>query len=137
MPLLVCLYLASGNLYKGKRINDSMYPLRLLDGIFQSVRLIMGRMIVIDLSVGVMLPEMPLEELCASFLKCNNLWTLIQCLKNSTIALNKLRQFLHGVKVSIQIPGKSKTTAKRPIQNVTLNVGSATFDKNGVPTTVQ
>ncbi|KAJ4473038.1 Piwi domain-containing protein [Lentinula aciculospora] len=154
--LLAAPKIANGNLHKGKsvyvqwhkgyqqssdqkKIDDRMRPLRLVDGFNQSARLTMGRIIVnINLSVGVILQEMPLEALCATFLHCNNLRQLIQLCSASGGEFDKLRHFLRDVKVSIRIPGKpSNSKGRRAIRNLIRDVGSHSFDRNGVPATIQ
>ncbi|KAJ3740285.1 Piwi domain-containing protein [Lentinula detonsa] len=147
--------MANGNLHKGKsvymqwrrgyqqssdqkRIDDRIRPLRLVDGFFQSARMTTGQLIVnIDLSVGVILQGMVLEELCATFLGCKNLRDLNErC--SSPVYFDKLRHFLRDVKVSIKIPGKTlKSQGRRAIRNLIRDVGSHSFDRNGIPTTIR
>ncbi|KAF9075452.1 Piwi domain-containing protein, partial [Rhodocollybia butyracea] len=133
----VYAYRRRGNLNQNQRkFDEKMSPLRLIDGLFQSVRLSIDRLIVnIDFTVGVLLPGMSLEELCAKFLHCQNVRDIQRY--TSRVEFDRLKHFLRDVKVTVNIPGKSSKAKARRIRGLILDVGSHTFDRNGVPTTVE
>ncbi|KAF5383456.1 hypothetical protein D9757_006175 [Collybiopsis confluens] len=118
-----------------KRLDENLRPLKLLDGLFQSVRPTIGNLIVnIDLSVGVVVPRMPLEELCARYLRLRD----ARDFRNLSRAdYDKLRHFLRDVKITIVSQQHSSKTKARRIRGLIQDVGSQTFDKQGYTVTVR
>ncbi|KAJ3712807.1 Piwi domain-containing protein [Lentinula raphanica] len=145
--------LAAGNLHKGKCVyvqrrrgnragvdvrEFRMGPVKFTDGIFQSARMTIRSLLVnIDFSVGVVLQDMTLEQLCMSFFNCRDVRDIgSRCANQGNF--DSLRQFLRDVKISIQIPGKSmKSKGRRAIRSLIRDVGPHSFDRNGVPTTIR
>ncbi|KIK51680.1 hypothetical protein GYMLUDRAFT_50405 [Collybiopsis luxurians FD-317 M1] len=143
--------MAEGNLHKGKsvyvqwhkhfqqshfqkKIDDKMQPLRLLDGLFQSVRPTIGNLLVnIDLTVGVILPKMSLEELCGRSIGARDARELRNV---SPRNFDKLRHLLRDVKITIEIPHQRAKTKARRIRGLIQDVGAQRFDKQGFSVTV-
>lgn len=111
--------------------------------IFRSARPTFDKIIVnVDVTVGVMcvmfssykpklpnislsLPPGPLERICAEYLKVSP-----RDIHQPTY-LGRLRLFLKGVKVLVDIPGHSGGKKAKSIRDVVANVGESTFNKDG------
>ncbi|KAF5386770.1 hypothetical protein D9615_001667 [Tricholomella constricta] len=109
-------------------VSDKIRPLELWRGHFQSVRATFDRIIVnVDVTVGVVLPRGPLENVCGEYLHLRNIRDLHD---RSEPNVRKLRLFLKGVKVEVDLPGHA---GKRPktIRDVLYDVGKMTFEKGG------
>ncbi|KAE9392432.1 Piwi-domain-containing protein [Gymnopus androsaceus JB14] len=134
---------SQGEHYSRKRIDENMRPLKLLDGLFQSVRPTIGGLLVnVDVAVGVILPDMRLEELCLQYLRYRDSIQQLNQLSathNRSNDFDRLRHFLRDVKVCIDIRGSSRVSKPkaRRIRGLIRDVGSHVFDKEGVPTTIR
>ncbi|RDB21330.1 Protein argonaute-2 [Hypsizygus marmoreus] len=108
-----------------KRASDRIRPVELWRGYFQSVRPTFDRLLVnIDVTIGVVIPKGKLEQICADYLRVRNMREV----RNPE--LGRLRLFLKGVKVEVDLPGHA---GKRPrtIKDVVSKVGEIFFEKGG------
>ncbi|KAF5357368.1 hypothetical protein D9758_005903 [Tetrapyrgos nigripes] len=133
------------HLFKGKsffidrnRAHQSdrgLSPLKLLDGLFQSVRPAMDRIVLnVDVTVGAVLPDWSLEDICTAFLRLRDSAALHR-LEAASQELRKLNQFLKGTKIVIRTPGGGRQR-ERVIKEIVADVGKKKFDKNGQQITV-
>ncbi|KAG5716256.1 Protein argonaute-2 [Termitomyces sp. T112] len=98
-----------------------------------SVRPTLGKIVVnVDVTIGVILPADNLEKISAEFLRLRGIRELGD-LKESSI--KKLRLFLKGVKVDVELPGHSGKRHKT-IKDIVVDVGKIKFDKGGERTSV-
>ncbi|KAK7472435.1 hypothetical protein VKT23_000550 [Stygiomarasmius scandens] len=112
-----------------------MSPLKLLHGYFQSVRPSINRIVLnVDVTVGAILPSSRLEDTCADFLNMRDRRRLHE-IRTGSPEFQKLRLFLKGVKVAVEINHSSQR--ERVIKDLVADVGSKEFDKGGVTTTVK
>lgn len=82
-----------------KRSSPRIRPIELWRGYFQSVRPTLSKIIVnVDVTVGVVIPPLRLDQICADYLGLNNARGLSR-LERPAIA--KLRLFLKGLKVEV------------------------------------
>lgn len=116
-----------------RRAIDSIAPLELWRGYYQSVRPAFDRMVVnVDVTIGVILPADKLEHICAAYLRLRNLQDLRR-LRNDYF--QRLRHFLRSIKVTIEVEAH-KNKSPRAIKDLVLDGSSSTFDKNGITVTV-
>ncbi|KAJ7470308.1 Piwi domain-containing protein [Mycena latifolia] len=106
----------------GEKDTTSIAPLQLWMGIFQSVRPTMDRIVInVDTTVGVVVPAQSLETFCQAYLRTNQLWQI------NASKFQALRNFLHGIKISVQYAGRPERVLK--IRDLVRDVGNETFDK--------
>ncbi|KAJ6488618.1 Piwi domain-containing protein [Mycena vitilis] len=92
-------------------------------GIFQSVRPTINRLVInVDTTVGVVVPETMLQRFCQDFARTDRLSRI------NPQVFQSLRNFLHGIKISINIPGRPQREVK--IKDLVRDVGNQTFEKN-------
>ncbi|KAF5373132.1 hypothetical protein D9758_001691 [Tetrapyrgos nigripes] len=108
-----------------------MSPLKLFTGYFQSVRPGIQRIVLnVDVGVGAVLPQQTLEQTCASVLGLQDRRGLLDLRDRE---LQKLRQFLKGVKVTVQTGNRRR---EKSIRDFIPDVGKEEFDKDGRTCTV-
>ncbi|KAF9452879.1 Piwi-domain-containing protein [Macrolepiota fuliginosa MF-IS2] len=106
-------------------------PLELWRGYFQSVRPAFDKLIInVDVTIGVILPKAGLEKVCADLLRLRNQGDLRRLRPDQTL---KLRQFLKGVKVQVNLKGHKSA---KSIKDLISDVGAYTFDRGGDTVTV-
>lgn len=126
----------SGVLHNARSFFVSQYKktmnngLELWRGYFQSVRPTRNRLYVnVDVTVGVVIPVMPLSDLASRSIKARSMTRLSQ------EELGKLRDVLKGMKVDVRLPGHIGKKPKK-IMKILVDVGRIQFEKDGQPVTV-
>lgn len=116
-----------------RRANESIAPLELWRGYYQTVRPAFDRMVInVDVTIGVILPADKLENICAAHLRLRNIHDLRRLRPDQ---FQKLRHFLRMIKVNVEIE-THKHKSPKVIKDVVLDVGRITFDRNGDTVTV-
>lgn len=120
--------------HSNDRLSGSIWPLELWRGYFQSVRPTFDRIIVnIDVTVGAIVPAASLESLCANYLGLRNSRDLARL---NYPDFHKLRQFIRGLKIDVDLAGH-KGRRPKTIKDLVRGVGEQEFDTgNGQQMTV-
>ncbi|KAG7452849.1 Piwi-domain-containing protein [Guyanagaster necrorhizus] len=122
---------ASFYIQEERETPQSIAPLELWRGYFQSVRLVKDHVVLnVDVTVAAVVPERRLDVLSAEFLGLRE----IRQLENlNETQFSRLRHFLRGMKVILL---HRPTSRPKRIKGLVKNAGAITFDKDGSPITV-
>ncbi|XP_006458268.1 argonaute-like protein [Agaricus bisporus var. bisporus H97] len=117
-----------------RKQSSQIAPLELWRGYFQSVRPAFDKLVInVDVTIGVVLPAADLEKVCAEYLHLRNRNDLKRLRPDQ---FQKLRQFLKGLKVRVNIGNHKHKTSVKTVRKVIQDVGIETFEKDGEQVTV-